>query len=315
MLSGLNRWMYCIKSEEFRIKTGELNPPQDLKIIQCSELKTCGNNSTCFDVTLSRESYQKFILKMIEIKEHLGYDENDYINEIIFLRQISPNLHVISFRYNNYNNKYICILMKKMKSNLTTYIKENTSNEDEIILLLINLMPQLLNILHNLFINNIIHNDFKFDNILISDDGELVLADFGLSELFIPTKDNDDDYYHGNIGTNAFVHPGDWISSNSGIYGRGTDLYMLGMSILYILTNKFIMCIKNYNLLFNNYYSQIIKKIYDNHKTLFYILQILLDLYFDTKTGTILNFSNYSNKDHHKLAKLKITCMLYLISI
>jgi serine/threonine protein kinase len=300
-LKQLKRLKQCINSKmskDFRLGINE--PEKSFGVLGIRELKTNGNNSTIYELKLQqnyRHLNQSFLLKMIYWNKMRTI--NYYVKEINYLKLISSSIHVCSFIYSEKkcgeDHKYICIIMKKMSSDLTTYIIDQTrSTGISIPELFIQLMPQFIDLFNQLRDNDTVHNDLKPDNILVDETGKLHLSDFGLTQtLNIQSKEKT---RVGNIGTHAFLHPYDFKHS---IYGGGTDMYMLGMSILYTITNKYIDQ-KKYNTIytnrFNHLYKDTIKYLYNNHNILFQCLELLLDIVFDPLSG---NISNSCSKDMH----------------
>lgn len=284
-------------------------------ILGIKELKTDGNNSTIYELELQQKFIhlkQQFLLKIIHSNNKYTIDQsNKEIKEINYLKLISPSIYECSFIFSKkkckITYKYVCIIMKKMRSDLANYITDQTNlNGISIPELFIQLMPQIITLLQLLIDNNIIHNDLKTPNILVDESGQLFLSDFGLTQQLDPVLDTK----IGSIGTYAFTHPSDFKHSR---YGSGTDLYSMGMSILYTITNLYIEQ-KKYNALyidrFNTLYKDTIKDLYmnTNHRKLFQSLELLLNITFNPFSGKIYTFD--SGSLHHGNTKQRI-CALY----
>lgn len=82
---------------------------------------------------------------------------------------------------------------------------------------------------------NLIHRDLKPDNIMIDEDGEPVIMDFGLAR-----RVDDDARLSQNgalIGSPAYMSPEQVKGNHSGI-GTGTDIYSLGVVLFETLTGR-----------------------------------------------------------------------------
>lgn len=93
---------------------------------------------------------------------------------------------------------------------------------------LFGLMVRLLDALHYLHSNQLLHRDLKPDNILITRAGLPVIIDFGAAREA-----------HGDFGENVVETPGFSPSEQSipnGNMGPWTDIYALGATLYYMLT-------------------------------------------------------------------------------
>lgn len=120
--------------------------------------------------------------------------------------------------------------------NLKEYIKnDGILSENKASKLMKNVLKGL-KYMHSL---NIMHRDIKPDNILfrsktISDDTQVVLADFGLA-----TFNNVERYIFPRCGTPGFVAPEVALAQNpTDHYDLKCDLYSIGVTLYYILTGS-----------------------------------------------------------------------------
>ncbi len=81
--------------------------------------------------------------------------------------------------------------------------------------------------LHYLHENNILQNDLKPSNILLSDDGVVKLADFGISTICRIRRSDD------HSGTPAYMSP-ECVSGDVAFDGRQADVYSLGATCFYL---------------------------------------------------------------------------------
>ena len=308
LLIGIRKSINSRESKQFR-KDILTECEKRFGILGIQKLITSGNNSSIYDLELQQNFIylkQQYLLKIIHSNKDTIDRSNREIKEINYLKLFSPSIYECSFIFSKKKCKYVCIIMKKMKSDLANYITDQANLTGiSIPDLFIQLMPQMIALLQQLIDNNIIHNDLKTPNILVDENGQLYLSDFGLTQQLTPSLT-------GEIGTHAFLHPSDFKHF---IYGRGTDLYSIGMSILYTITNT---CIdqKKYNTRyvdkFNILYKDTIGDLYHNHNKLFQCLELLLNITFNPYSGTILKFD--TGDLHHSNTKQRMGALYNLFS-
>ncbi len=93
-------------------------------------------------------------------------------------------------------------------------------------------MAQLILAIEYLHQQNVIYRDLKPENILVDLDGNIKLADFGLSKEGI----GDDDKTRSFCGSPAYLSPEVVTNKNKGSngYGKSTDVYGMG-AVMYEL--------------------------------------------------------------------------------
>ena len=93
-------------------------------------------------------------------------------------------------------------------------------------------MKQLFRAIGHLHANNIMHRDIKPENIMITDEDEVKLIDFGLSKISKETRKNN---LHTATGTPYYMAPEVFTEH----YWSKADLWSLGV-ILYVLVSGHI---------------------------------------------------------------------------
>lgn len=78
----------------------------------------------------------------------------------------------------------------------------------------------------------IIHRDIKPSNLLVSSQGNVKIADFGVSGQLLNTHDNKQTW----VGTAKYMSPERYLGST---YNASTDLWSLGMVILECITGQY----------------------------------------------------------------------------
>lgn len=78
--------------------------------------------------------------------------------------------------------------------------------------------------------NPIIYRDMKPDNIMVQDDGNIRVLDFGISEVITP----DNQVIKRNLGTRGYAAPEQKKAGNK--YDLRSDIYSLGMTFYHMLT-------------------------------------------------------------------------------
>jgi len=85
-------------------------------------------------------------------------------------------------------------------------------------------------------IASVCHRDIKSENVMLTDQGDAILADFGVSSLF----ENGDDVVKGTVGSMRYFSPE--IVRTGGpkiVKGRASDVWALAVTLYNLATNKF----------------------------------------------------------------------------
>ena len=97
----------------------------------------------------------------------------------------------------------------------------------------------MLEVLIYLHKNNIMHRDFKLDNILLDENLNIKVSDFGLSALYIDKSQINNENNYILISHNTHVGREDFISyeiEKRQNYDFGTDIFSLGLTMIYLMS-------------------------------------------------------------------------------
>ncbi|HOJ09470.1 MAG TPA: serine/threonine-protein kinase [Clostridiales bacterium] len=128
------------------------------------------------------------------------------------------------------NDTMVCIVREYIEGKpLNQYIMENNPDNKNII----NICLQLCNILIYLHGQEkpVIHRDIKPQNIIIKDDGQIVLIDFDISRVYNSEAETDTQFF----GTKEYASPEQYGFSQTDCR---TDIYSFGVLLRFMLTEN-----------------------------------------------------------------------------
>jgi len=155
----------------------------------------------------SEEKYIKLVEREIEIMTKLNHK------------------NIVKLYDKIYTEKHIFLIMELCDSDLNKYINENEIEENDIKYI----MRQIIDVLKYIMDNNIVHRDLKPHNILINNNKEIKLADFGFAREFKDTLISET-----ICGSPLYMAP---EILNNDKYNIKSDLWSLGV-ILYQMIMK-----------------------------------------------------------------------------
>jgi serine/threonine protein kinase len=79
-----------------------------------------------------------------------------------------------------------------------------------------------------------IHQDIKPDNLLISNNDELKIVDFGVSEIFVKGNDK----LKKSAGSPAFMAPELCVARHGEVSGKAADIWSMGVTLYCMIYGK-----------------------------------------------------------------------------
>lgn len=165
----------------------------------------------------NKETNENFAVKRIEIQND---EHRDMIVNEIILTKLSASPYIVNY-YESYDNEgFLWVIVELMKASLTDLILGNIGKIPErIIAYIIREILLGLKAMHDDFR---IHRDIKSDNILLSLNGAVKLADFGYAAQLTQEQH----VRHSVVGTPSWMAP-ELVTGSD--YGVGVDIWSLGI--------------------------------------------------------------------------------------
>lgn len=189
-----------------------------------------GNGKVLFGKLNKKEVAIKILISNKDSKENRFFDE--FINVMMSLQKTNGVVELYLYNKEIYKGIEInYIIMKKYNYNLTKL--GNIKTEEE----LVNIIKCLSIILENIHNNGIIHRDIKPENILLDDNNNLILTDFGIAYYNPDVFDNTGHTVSNEIlGNRKFSAPEQKEKNITPT--KMMDIYSLGQIIQWLVTGK-----------------------------------------------------------------------------
>ncbi|KAK0429211.1 hypothetical protein QR680_011254 [Steinernema hermaphroditum] len=158
--------------------------------------------------------------------------------EIKFLIKLKGHKNVVSYIdhvFHVEDNIYDSVMLELGKGNLFDHLRRTILKEST----MRHYFHQIVNGLCHIHKRGIVHLDLKSGNIIIGSDGQLKLADFGLSqEFYSPACGTRMRYFRGAIGTYQICPPEAF--TKMAYDGRKSDVWALGVLLLEMSYQKYL---------------------------------------------------------------------------
>jgi len=243
------------------------------------ELLKCFKKSSLGGVYLVKNpKNKKFIIKVLDNQNADEESKNRFKREAKILSQIKHK-NIIEIDDWGIENNISFISFEYFDSeNLREFLKNRKLSKDE----KLKLTKQLFTGLDFLHKNNIIHRDLKPDNILVNENLELKISDFGLSLLL---EDEFITKINLIVGTPSYMSP---EQINGKKLSFQSDLFSVGTLLFELYTNKNLFSSSDFNTTVNkilNFNTSEINKYNDQlPKNISIILKQLLSVDLDERT-------------------------------
>jgi serine/threonine kinase 3 len=203
----------------------QINPYNKYKLLELLGQGTFGIVYSA-EFILKISEIDKIAIKIIPFE-----DDEDVLTEISLLTEINSD-HIIEFYdsiiyENNYKNEIWLVMELASAGSLSDFIMINKSLSENVIRSIILNCILGLNYLHNYSSGCIIHRDIKAANILLTKDGKVKLADFGVSVKLTETRMKRNTL----IGSPYYMAP-EVIQELPIGYDSSVDIWSLGISII-----------------------------------------------------------------------------------
>lgn len=163
----------------------------------------------------------------------LGQLRDQFKQEVVILSRLShPNLVRVRDFFEEHGNAYLVMDLVEGESLETRILRQYTIPEPEAVAWLL----QLLDALAYCHGQGVLHRDIKPQNIIIDQQGQAILVDFGLVKLWNPNDPQTRTVLRG-MGTPEYAPPEQYGKQGQSTNPR-SDLYSLGATFYHALTGQ-----------------------------------------------------------------------------
>ena len=191
------------------------------------------------EVFLKQDQYDGKIYVVKQIKRDGDEEEEKKIErEIIIMKDLVKDNHpniVKLIKHKKDKDFHYLYLEYISGKNLEKFVEPRVSSKQYIEQnLIIIIFRGILNGLIYLNQKNIMHRDISLDNIMITEDNEIKIIDFGISKYYIK------DIINSIVGKKMFVNPeiykGEENNENEEVYKSKADIFSFGVTMFYLMS-------------------------------------------------------------------------------
>ena len=163
--------------------------------------------------------------------------------EIVILKRISDRKYLMKLLEVFEDENFIYLVLEYHKNgDLITYLNNKRFLSEDELAPIFKRISMAVKTLHNL---GIIHRDIKMDNVMLDQNGDPVLSDFGISSIVVPNSVIND-----TGGTPAYLAPE--VINASGTIGYKTDVWGLGVLLFALVFGALPFQGSNFQELYQN---------------------------------------------------------------
>lgn len=184
-------------------------------------------------LAVNRDTGEQFAVKIVK-KEVLEDDTTanvDVKREIAIMKALDHN-NIVALSDVLYSPKRVFMVMELVRGGelFESIVRNGRQDEDTAR----KYFHQLIDAVHYCHHRGVYHRDLKPENLLLGENGELKITDFGFSAM----KDYGAHLLHTNCGSPHYCAPEVWSGTQDGYDGRKNDAWSCGIILYVMLTGK-----------------------------------------------------------------------------
>lgn len=184
-------------------------------------------------LAVNRETGEQFAVKIVkkEVLEDETTANVDIKREISIMKALDHN-NIVALNDVLYSPKRVFMVMELVRGGeLFESIVRNGRQDENTAR---KYFHQLIDAVHYCHHRGVYHRDLKPENLLLGENGELKITDFGFSAM----KDYGAHLLHTNCGSPHYCAPEVWSGTQDGYDGRKNDAWSCGIILYVMLTGK-----------------------------------------------------------------------------
>lgn len=184
-------------------------------------------------LAVNRETGEQFAVKIVkkEVLEDETTANVDIKREIAIMKALDHN-NIVALNDVLYSPKRVFMVMELVRGGelFESIVRNGRQDEDTAR----KYFHQLIDAVHYCHHRGVYHRDLKPENLLLGENGELKITDFGFSAM----KDYGAHLLHTNCGSPHYCAPEVWSGTQDGYDGRKNDAWSCGIILYVMLTGK-----------------------------------------------------------------------------